>query len=87
MPTVVDVYLDRSAIITSFAEAADSLVVNFGASADAFVQILSGEAEPIGTLPFDLPSSMAAVEASRPDVPFDTTDPLFSFGYGLRWQS
>jgi beta-glucosidase len=26
---------------------------------------------------------MAAVEASRPDVPFDTEDPLFRFGHGL----
>jgi beta-glucosidase len=36
-------------------------------------------------LPFDLPSSMAAVEANRPDVPFDTADPLFRFGHGLRY--
>jgi beta-glucosidase len=36
-------------------------------------------------LPFDLPSSMAAVVASRPDVPFDTADPLFRFGHGLRY--
>ena len=40
---------------------------------------------PQGTLPFDLPSSMAAVEANRPDVPFDTADPLFRFGHGLRY--
>ena len=36
-----------------------------------------------GRLPFDLPRSMAAVEASREDVPFDTADPLFRFGHGL----
>ena len=30
-------------------------------------------------------ASMAAVEASRPDVPFDTADPLFRFGHGLRY--
>jgi beta-glucosidase len=41
--------------------------------------------EPQGKLPFDLPSSMAAVVASRPDVPFDTADPLFRFGHGLRY--
>jgi beta-glucosidase len=28
---------------------------------------------------------MAAVVASRPDVPFDTADPLFRFGHGLRY--
>ena len=30
---------------------------------------------------------MAAVEAGRPDVPFDTADPLFRFGDGLRYTS
>ena len=38
-----------------------------------------------GVLPFDLPRSMDAVIASRPDVPFDTADPLFHFGHGLRY--
>jgi beta-glucosidase len=28
---------------------------------------------------------MAAVEASRSDVPYDTEDPLFRFGHGLRY--
>ena len=41
--------------------------------------------QPRGALPFDLPSSMAAVEANLPDVPFDTADPLFRFGHGLRY--
>ncbi|TXK03502.1 hypothetical protein FVP60_11530 [Microbacterium mitrae] len=37
-----------------------------------------------GTLPFDISVSMAAVEASREDVPFDTVDPLFTAGFGLQ---
>jgi beta-glucosidase len=28
---------------------------------------------------------MAAVVASRSDVPFDTADPLFRFGHGLSY--
>ncbi|WP_402468156.1 hypothetical protein [Isoptericola aurantiacus] len=40
-------------------------------------------APPRGRLPFDLPRSTAAVEASREDVPFDTIDPLFRCGHGL----
>ena len=40
---------------------------------------------PQGSLPMELPSSMDAVRASRPDVPFDTADPLFPFGHGLRY--
>jgi hypothetical protein len=47
--------------------------------------VVFGVAQPEGSLPFDLPRSMAAVEASRSDVPFDTADPVFRFGHGLRY--
>ncbi|MER6363728.1 glycoside hydrolase family 3 N-terminal domain-containing protein [Kitasatospora sp. NPDC001527] len=86
VPTVVDVYLDRPAILTGLAGHVASLIVNFGAQEQAFAKVLFGEERPQGSLPFDLPSSMAAVEASRPDVPFDTADPLFRFGHGLRYE-
>lgn len=83
VPTVVDVYLERPAIVGAFADDTASLIGNFGAAQTAFVQVLFGEAEPKGRLPFDIPSSMAAVEASRPDVPFDTENPTYRFGHGL----
>jgi beta-glucosidase len=85
VPTVADVYLDRPAILAPIASTVASLVVNFGASDEAIVRVLFGDAEPEGNLPFDIPSSMAAVEASRPDVPLDTADPTFRFGHGLRY--
>ncbi|MFF5083694.1 glycoside hydrolase family 3 C-terminal domain-containing protein [Actinoplanes sp. NPDC000266] len=83
VPTIVDVYLDRPAILDPLAESAAALIVNFGASAEAFIRVLFGAAQPLGRLPFDIPSSMAAVEASRPDVPFDTAGATFRFGDGL----
>jgi beta-glucosidase len=87
VPTIVDVYLDRPAILAPVAALASTLTVNFGASGEAFARILFGAAEPKGRLPFDIPSSMAAVEASRPDVPFDTADPTFRFGDGLAFEN
>lgn len=82
LPTVVQVYLDRPAILTPFAEAA-ALVVDFGARGEAILDVLFGRARARGRLPFDLPSSMDAVLASAPDAPFDTAAPLFRFGDGL----
>ncbi|MBN9176700.1 MAG: glycoside hydrolase family 3 C-terminal domain-containing protein [Microbacterium sp.] len=82
-PTVVDVFLDRPAILTPLAEAGVALTANWGAHPTALLDILSGAAPATGRLPFDIPRSMAAVEASRPDVPFDTADPLFRFGHGV----
>lgn len=83
VPTVVDVYLDRGAILTQIVTHAASLLVDFGASDEAVVRVLFGEAEPRGRLPMELPSSMAAVVPSRPDVPSDTADPAFAAGFGL----
>ncbi|MEU2199384.1 glycoside hydrolase family 3 N-terminal domain-containing protein [Isoptericola sp. NPDC019482] len=86
VPTVVDVYLDRPAILAPVLESlgeSGSLVANFGASTPALLDALTGAVPAEGRLPFDLPRSTAAVEASREDVPFDTADPLFRFGHGL----
>lgn len=85
VPTVVDIFLDRPAILTSIVDELAALTANWGASPRAVLDVLTGAAAPQGKLPFDLPSSMAAVEANRPDVPFDTADPLFRFGHGLRY--
>ena len=83
VPTVVDVFLDRPAILAPIVELGVTVTGNWGAGSAALLDVLSGRAAARGRLPFDLPRSMAAVEASRPDVPFDTADPLFRFGHGL----
>ncbi|WP_447911914.1 glycoside hydrolase family 3 protein [Microbacterium phyllosphaerae] len=83
VPTVVDVLADRPPILQPITDAAAAVTVNWGVSAAALLDVLSGVVSAQGALPFDLPRSMAAVEASRPDVPFDTADPLFRFGHGL----
>ena len=83
VPTVVDVLADRPPVLTPIMDAVAAVTVNWGASAAALLDVLSGAVAARGKLPFDLPRSMAAVEASRPDVPFDTADPLFRFGHGL----
>ncbi len=85
VPTIVDVHLDRPAILGPIADAVSALLVNFGADDEAFTRILFGEVRPRGRLPFDIPSSMKAVEESRPDVPFDTAAPTYRFGYGLAY--
>jgi beta-glucosidase len=86
VPTVIDVYLDRPAILAPLSAMATSLIVNFGASEEALARVLFGDVEPQGRLPFDIPSSMEAVASSRPDVPFDTARPTFRFGFGLTYE-
>jgi beta-glucosidase len=85
VPTVIVIYLDRPAILTPFNDDVASLIAEFGATEEATVRVLFGEAEPQGRLPIDLPSSMAEVEAGRADVPFDTANPLYRSGHGLTY--
>ncbi|KAH7309980.1 glycoside hydrolase superfamily [Rhexocercosporidium sp. MPI-PUGE-AT-0058] len=89
---IVDVYLDRPAILTPLAKQASALLVNFGASAQAFLDVIMGRdmktgerVHPEGRLPFDLPRSMEAVRESKCDEPFSTADPLFRFGDGVKY--
>ena len=85
--SIVDVYLDRPAVIPEVAARATALTVSYGSSEGAYLDVILGTngAAPEGKLPFDLPSSMEAVQRSKEDVPFDTQSPLFKFGYGLRY--
>jgi beta-glucosidase len=83
VPLIVDVRLERPAILTPIDAVATALVANYGASAAALFDALRGIVAPEGRLPFELPRSMDAVRASREDVPSDTVDPLYPFGHGL----
>lgn len=83
-PVVMTVYLDRPAILTEVRDKVAALYGDFGVSDDALLDVLSGKAKAGGHLPFELPSSMAAVEAQKADVPHDSARPLYPFGYALR---
>ncbi len=85
VPTIVDIYLERPAVMPEIAAAAAGLVANFGASDDAVLDILFGRFKPRAKLPFELPASMAAVQAQKPDVPYDSENPLYAYGFGLRY--
>jgi beta-glucosidase len=84
-PTVVDIHLDRPAVLGELPTEAAAVVATYGCCDRALLDVAFGRDQPAGRLPFDLPRSMSAVVASREDVPFDTTEPLFRHGHGLRY--
>ena len=85
VPTIVDIYLDRPAVIPEIAEKSVALLANFGASDAAVLDVIFGQAAPAGKLPFELPSSMAAVRQQKSDLPHDSANPLYPFGHGLHY--
>ncbi len=85
VPTIVDIYLERPAVIPEIADRSTGLLSNFGACDAAVLDVIFGRFMPSGKLPFELPSSMDAVRRQKEDVPYDSEDPLFPFGYGLTY--
>jgi beta-glucosidase len=85
VPTIVTVYLDRPAILTTLKDRASALIANFGVSDAALLDVITGVAAPEGRLPFELPSSMQEVEAQHSDLPHDTKHPLYPIGYGRHY--
>jgi beta-glucosidase len=86
VPTIVNIYLDRPAVIPEIAQNARALIADYGSSDKSVCEVLFGNAQPMGKLPFELPSSMEAVRAQKPDMPYDSVNPLYKFGFGLGYK-
>lgn len=79
--SIVAINLDRPAVLANVRDKVDVLIATFGASDAAVVDVATGQARAEGRLPFELPSSMAAVEAQDPARPDDSAAPLYIYGY------
>jgi beta-glucosidase len=64
---------------------ADAVFVTFDIQEQPLLDIIFGRFNPLGRLPFELPSSMNAVREQLEDVPFDSRNPSFAFGFGLSY--
>jgi len=85
VPAIVDIYLDRPAVVPEIAEKSAGLLADFGASDAAVLDVIFGRFTPSGKLPFEMPSSMEAVRKQKEDLPYDSENPLFPFGHGLTY--
>ena len=86
-PLIIGVDMDRPAILTNLRDRADGIFAIFGASDDAFLDVVQGKAQPLGNLPFNLPATWEAVEEQDPGRPNDDRAPLFPVGFGLRYSN
>ena len=85
-PTIINITLEMPAILPAILDASSALVADFGMDDDVFMDVIFGKSVPRGKLPFELPSSLNAVENQLEDVPYDSEEPLFSFGFGLQYE-
>ena len=81
--TIVD--LNRPAILTDVNLKSSAMVGTFGVSDKSILEVLFGNFNPSGKLPFEIPSSMEEVQNQKEDIPDDTKNPVFVYGHGLSY--
>lgn len=84
-PSLVVVNLERPAILTEISEKSNALMAEFGTSDEVLVELIFGKIKPTAKMPFELPSSWEAVQKQLEDVPYDSKNPLYTFGFGLTY--
>jgi len=90
-PVIVLINTSNPMIFTEFESNVSGIVVHFGVQNQALLDIISGNSEPSGLLPFQMPSNMTTVELQNEDVPqdmecyVDSEGNKYDFGYGLNW--
>ena len=80
---IIVVDLNRPAILTEIEKLSHGLIGVFGVFDKIVAEVIFGDFNPTGKLPFDIPSSMKEVNEQFSDVPDDTRNPIFRYGHGL----
>jgi len=83
-PTITVMNLERPAIIPRIDEASKALIADFDCSDEIILELIFGQFQPSGKMPFELPSSVEAVEQQKEDIPYDSKNPLYPFGAGMQ---
>ena len=88
---IVAVNMLNPAVLSEIEPYADAIVIGFDVQAQAYIDIMTGQAEPSALLPFQLPASMQAVEEHCEDRPhdiqpyLDADGHLYDFAFGMNW--
>ncbi len=91
IPVVVAVAAQSPMVLSEFEADTEGIVLGFGISDRALLSVVSGQTEPSGLLPFQMPKDMATVEKQLEDVPFDmdcyvdAAGNTYDFAFGLNW--
>ncbi|MEH7097161.1 glycoside hydrolase family 3 protein [Neobacillus vireti] len=90
-PVIVSLLLSNPTIVGEFEKDVDAIIANFGVQDQAIFDILTGEAEPSGLLPMQMPANMKTVEEQLEDVAHDmechvdSEGHIYDFAFGLSW--
>jgi len=91
-PVILVVHVDRPFVPAEIEPYADAVLLSFGVSNNALLDVVSGQFEPYGLLPCQMPADMRTVEEQFEDVPHDmrcyrdSDGNFWDFAFGLNWE-
>ena len=91
-PVIVILETGRPVVLSEIEPSADAILISFNVQHQALLDVISGQAEPSGLLPMQMPSDMKTVEEQQEDVPRDMScyadadGHVYDFAFGLNWQ-
>ncbi len=91
-PVIVILETGRPVVLSEIEPSADAILVSFSVQHQALLDVISGQTEPSGLLPMQMPSDMKTVEEQQEDVPrdmscyMDADGHAYDFAFGLNWQ-
>ena len=91
-PVIAVITLKNPMVMAELEPYTDAILVEYGVSADAVTDVLTGAFEPEGLLPVQMPADMDTVEEQCEDVAFDmrcykdSEGHVYDFGFGLNYK-
>ena len=91
-PVIASITLKNPMVLAELEPYTDAILVEYGVSADAVTDVLTGAFEPEGLLPIQMPADMDTVEEQCEDVAFDmrcyedSEGHVYDFGFGLNYK-
>ncbi len=85
-PTISIFTMNRPAVIPEINQASKAFIVDFDVEDEILAELIFGKFDPSGKLPVEIPSSVEAVNNQFEDVPHDSKNPLYPFGFGLKYK-
>ncbi|WP_162632548.1 glycoside hydrolase family 3 protein [Paraliobacillus zengyii] len=91
VPVIAAIRAENPMVLSEFENEVDAIIMGFGISDSALMEVASGNYEPSGLLPIQMPESMETIEAQFEDVPrdmetyVDSEGNNYDFAFGLNY--
>ncbi len=90
-PVIAAVFLKNPMVMAELEPYTDAILVEYGVTPEAVLDVLTGRFTPQGLLPIQIPANMETVEDQKEDVAFDMKcyqdeeGHVYDFGYGMNF--